>query len=164
MHTCSRVQKPSLITVSFTFEGEAIGRMQAEALLVALNGKDAPAMVMIHGSPTDPNAALLKKGVHAVLDGKVKFLKEYDTPDWSPDKAQEQMTQALTALSGQRIDAIYAANDGTAGGVIAALKAAGAPIPPVSGQDAELAAIQRVVAGEQHLTIYKAIGMAVLAM
>lgn len=140
-----------------TFEGEAIGRMQAQALLTALAGTPMPALVLINGSPTDNNATLLKRGVHSVLDGKVKILKEYDTPDWSPDKAQEEMTQALTALAGQKIDGIYAANDGTAGGVIAALKAAGAPIPPVTGQDAEVAAVQRVLAGDQHLTIYKAI-------
>ncbi len=151
------IMNTDAVDLFVTFEGEAIGRMQAEALLKALGDTPMPAIVMINGGPTDPNAALLKKGVHAVLDGKVKILKEYDTPDWSPDKAQEQMTQALTALAGQTIDGIYAANDGTAGGVIAALKAAGAPIPPVTGQDAEVAAVQRVVAGEQHLTIYKAI-------
>ena len=86
-----------------------------------------------------------------------KVLKEYDTPDWSPDKAQDEMTQALTAL-GNHVDGVYAANDGTAGGAIAAMKAAGiAPLPPITGQDAELAAIQRIVLGEQYMTVYKAI-------
>ena len=127
------------------FEAEAIGRFQANALYEALGRSRALNIVMINGSPTDPNAALLKIGAHAVFDGRLNILKEYDTPDWSPDKAQEEMTQALTALSGQKLDGVYAANDGTAGGVIAALKAAGAPLVPVTGQDAELAALQRCV-------------------
>jgi D-xylose transport system substrate-binding protein len=83
--------------------------------------------------------------------------KEYDTPDWSPDQAQNEMQQALTAL-GNEVDGVYAANDGTAGGAIAAMKAAGLePLPPVTGQDAELAAIQRILDGEQYMTVYKAI-------
>jgi D-xylose transport system substrate-binding protein len=67
------------------------------------------------------------------------------------------MTQALTALNNQ-LDGVYAANDGTAGGAIAAMKSAGIkPLPPVTGQDAELAAVQRIVLGEQYMTVYKAI-------
>jgi D-xylose transport system substrate-binding protein len=139
------------------FEAESIGRFQAQALLDALKAKASPAVVMINGSPSDPNAALLKKGAHAVFEGHARILKEYDTPDWSPDKAQEEMTQALTALSGETLDGVYCANDGTAGGAIAAMKAAGAPLVPVTGQDAELAALQRIVAGEQYSTIYKAL-------
>ena len=112
---------------------------------------------MINGSPTDNNATLFKRGAQSVLDGKVFIAKEYDTPDWSPDKAQREMEQALTTLN-NRVDGVYAANDGTAGGAIAAMKAAGIqPLPPVTGQDAELAAIQRILAGEQHMTVYKAI-------
>lgn len=145
------------VDLFITFEGEAIGRLQARALLEVLAGKSMPAIVMINGAPTDNNALLLKRGAHSVLDGKVRILKEYDTPDWSPDKAQEQMTQAITALGDEKIDGVYAANDGTAGGAIAALKAAGIAMPPVTGQDAEQAAIQRVVAGDQFMTIYKAI-------
>ena len=89
----------------------------------------------------------------------VKIGKEYDTPDWSPDKAQQEMEQAITGLGKDGFDAVYAANDGTAGGAIAAMKSAG--IKPsdrsVTGQDAELAAIQRILAGEQFMTVYKAI-------
>jgi D-xylose transport system substrate-binding protein len=67
------------------------------------------------------------------------------------------MTQALTSVQNQ-FDGVYAVNDGTAGGVIAAMKAAGVkPLPPVTGQDAELAAVQRIVLGEQYMTVYKAI-------
>ncbi len=89
--------------------------------------------------------------------GKLTIAKEYDTPDWSPDQAQNEMQQALTAL-GNKVDGVYCANDGTAGGAIAAMKAAGlSPLPPVTGQDAELAGIQRILAGEQYMTVYKAI-------
>ena len=84
---------------------------------------------MINGSPTDNNASLFKAGAHRVLDGKVNVAKEYDTPDWSPDQAQTEMQQALTAL-GNKVDGVYAANDGTAGGAIAAMKAAGRPPSP----------------------------------
>jgi D-xylose transport system substrate-binding protein len=139
------------------FEVEKIGELQAKGLLDALAGKPEPRVVLIHGAPTDNNGRLLKKGVHRVLDGKVNIVLEYDTPDWSPDKARDEMSQALTATNGA-IDGVYAANDGTAGGALAALKAAGTnPLPPITGQDAELAAVQRIVLGEQSMSVYKAI-------
>src|SRR5205085_11306878 len=140
-----------------SFDNEQVGKLQGTSLLTALNGKTNPTVVMINGSPTDNNATLFKKGAHSVLDGKVTIAKEYDTPDWSPDKAQNEMQQALTAL-GNKVDGVLAANDGTGGGAIAAMKAAGLkPLPPVTGQDAELAAIKRILAGEQYMTVYKAI-------
>ncbi|WP_437635312.1 sugar ABC transporter substrate-binding protein [Sorangium sp. So ce854] len=140
-----------------SFDNESVGRLQGESLLAALGNKPNARVVMINGAPTDNNGMLFKKGAHSALDGNVQIVKEYDTPDWSPDKAQEQMTQALTALNNQ-IDGVYAANDGTAGGAIAAMKAAGIkPLPPVTGQDAELAAVQRILLGEQYMTVYKAI-------
>jgi D-xylose transport system substrate-binding protein len=140
-----------------SFDNEQVGKLQGQSLLDALKGKSNPTVVMINGAPTDNNAKLFKQGAHSVLDGKVNVAKEYDTPDWSPNKAQDEMSQALTALS-NKVDGVYAANDGTGGGAIAAMKAAGvSPLPPVTGQDAELAAIQRVLAGEQYMTVYKAI-------
>lgn len=143
-----------------TFDAVAIGVAQAQALLAAFGKRETPPrVVLINGSPTDDNAVQLKRGVHQVLDGKVEIAAEYDTPDWSPDKAQQEMTQALTALAGKQLDGVYAANDGTAGGVIAAVKAAGVPMPIVTGQDAEIAAIQRIASGDQYCTIYKAIGV-----
>jgi D-xylose transport system substrate-binding protein len=140
-----------------SFDNTKVGQLQGSALLQGLSGKTGASVVMINGAPTDNNAKLFKQGAHSVLDGKVTIAKEYDTPDWSPDKAQTEMQQALTAL-GNKVDGVYAANDGTAGGAIAAMKAAGvSPWPPVTGQDAELAAIQRIVAGQQYMTVYKAI-------
>jgi D-xylose transport system substrate-binding protein len=140
-----------------SFDNERVGRLQGEALLSALGGRADATVVMVNGSPTDANAAQFKRGAHAALDGKVRVVREYDTPDWSPEKAQDQVQQALTSL-GNKVDGVYAANDGTAGGAIAALKAAGVnPLPPVTGQDAELAAIQRILTGEQRMTVYKPI-------
>ena len=147
-----------------SFDNEKVGMLQAQSLVDDLDsmGLTDPQIVMINGSPTDNNAGLFKQGAHSVFDplveaGSLTIAKEYDTPDWSPDQAQNEMQQALTAL-GNKVDGVYAANDGTAGGAIAAMKAAGLePLPPVTGQDAELAAIQRILDGEQYMTVYKAI-------
>src|SRR5229473_223270 len=135
----------------------ALGALQGTALLTALNGKANASVVMINGDPADNNAKLFKQGAHSILDGKVNIKFEYDTPSWSPDKAQQEMAGALVALK-NKVDGVLAANDGTGGGAIAAMKAAGVtPLPPVTGQDAELAAIQRILLGEQYMTVYKAI-------
>ena len=145
-----------------SFDNEQVGKLQAQALLdklKATSGGKKPTIVMINGSPTDNNATLFKKGAHSVLDGQVNIAAEYDTPDWSPDKAQTEMDQAITKLGKNGFDGVYAANDGTAGGAIAAMKAAGIDpsTKPTTGQDAELAGIQRIILGEQYMTVYKAI-------
>ena len=145
-----------------SFDNEQVGKLQAQALLEKLkatSGGKKPTIVMINGSPTDNNATLFKKGAHSVLDGQVTIAAEYDTPDWSPDKAQTEMDQAITKLGKNGFDGVYAANDGTAGGAIAAMKAAGIDptTKPTTGQDAELAGIQRIILGEQYMTVYKAI-------
>jgi D-xylose transport system substrate-binding protein len=140
-----------------SFDNAAVGALQGNALLAALNGKANATVVEINGDPADNNAKLFKQGAHSVLDGKVNIKKEYDTPGWKPDNAKTEMQGALVAL-GNKVDGVLAANDGTAGGAIAAMKAAGLkPLPPITGQDAELAAIQRIVAGDQTMTVYKAI-------
>jgi D-xylose transport system substrate-binding protein len=147
-----------------SFDSRRIGRLQGEALVRELasrrSGPDDPpqGVLMVNGSATDPNSAALEAGVADAFEGApIEVLAAYDTPDWSPDKAQEWVTGQLTQYSAQ-VDAVYAANDGTAGGAISAMKAAGLdPVPPVTGQDAELAAIQRIVTGDQSMTVYKAI-------
>jgi D-xylose transport system substrate-binding protein len=142
-----------------TFDNENVGKEQGKALLEALKAGGDPKrgqIVMINGSPTDPNAADFKKGAHSVLDGAVNIGFEINTPDWSPDKAQQEMEQALTKVGAKNVIGVYCANDGTASGAIAALKGQGIkPLPPITGQDAELAGIQRVLAGDQYMTIYK---------
>jgi D-xylose transport system substrate-binding protein len=141
-----------------SFDNVRQGRIEAHTLLSKLGGNgDGKSIVMINGSATDPSAGDYKKGAHQVFDASgVDIAKEYDTPDWSPDKAQLEMEQATTALGKENIDAVYSANDGMAGGAIAAMKSAGLDPQrvPVTGGDAEVAAIQRILAGEQYMTIY----------
>jgi D-xylose transport system substrate-binding protein len=144
-----------------SYDNEKVGQLQGTALVNKLkeDGNPTGPIVMINGSPTDANAALFKKGAHSVIDpAGVKVAKEYDTPDWSPDEAQNEMQQAITALGNNGFNGVYAANDGTAGGAIAAMKSAGIDpaTKPTTGQDAELEGIQRIIAGEQYMTVYKA--------
>ena len=90
----------------------------------------------------------------------LEVVAEYDTVQWEPGNAQQFVTDTIAKVGADTIDGVYAANDGTAGGAIAALTGAGvapADLPPVTGQDAELAAVQRIVAGEQFMTVYKSI-------
>lgn len=145
-----------------SFDNEKVGELQATALVDKLK-KDGVApgdggIIMVNGSPTDNNATLFKAGAHKVIDPSgYKVLAEYSTPGWDPAQAQNWVAGQLTQFSSQ-IKGIYAANDGTAGGAIAAVKAAGInPIPPTTGQDAELAGIQRILAGDQYMTVYKAL-------
>ena len=144
-----------------SYDNAKVGELQATALTekLATDGVATGALVMINGAPTDNNATLFKEGAHSVLDtSDYEIGVEYDTPEWSPDEAQQEMEQAITRLGADGFVGVYAANDGTAGGAIAAMKAAGIdPLPPITGQDAEVAGIQRILAGEQYMTIYKAI-------
>ncbi|HSV37208.1 MAG TPA: substrate-binding domain-containing protein [Nocardioidaceae bacterium] len=142
-----------------SFDNERVGQLQAEALVEAMGDKGS--ILMLNGSPTDPNAGQFKSGAHSVLDSSgVKILKggEYDNPDWSPNNAQDFVADKLSVFDPSQINGVYAANDGQAGGVVAALTGAGVAVdalPPITGQDSELAAIQRIVAGEQYMTIFK---------
>jgi D-xylose transport system substrate-binding protein len=144
------------ISAYTSFDNEEVGKTQGEALLKALGSKATKSskIVMINGSVTDPNAAQFKKGAHSVLDGKVTIAKEYDTKEWSPDNANSEMEAAISSVGKGKIAGVYSANDGMAGGIITALNAAGIKVP-VTGQDAELAGVQRIVAGEQYMSVYK---------
>src|SRR4051794_20406843 len=143
------------------FNSPSVGKIQGKALVDKLKAdKKSGSIIMINGAPTDNNAKLFKQGAHSVIDGSgFKVAKEYDTPDWSPDKAQTEMEQAITAVGKGKFVGVYAANDGTAGGAIAAMKSAGIDPKtiPTTGQDAEVAGIQRILAGEQYMTVYKPI-------
>jgi D-xylose transport system substrate-binding protein len=142
-----------------SFDNETVGRMQGEALVEAMGGSGG--LLMLNGAPSDPNAGQFKAGAHSALDNAgVKILAEYDNPDWSPDNAQKWTSDQLAKFDPSQVKGVYAANDGQAGGVVAALTGAGVAedaLPPITGQDAELAAIQRIVAGQQEMTIYKPI-------
>jgi D-xylose transport system substrate-binding protein len=141
------------------FDSNAVGKLQGQALLDKLTamGKTNANVLWINGSPKDNNATLFKAGAHSVLDGKVKIVKEDAMANWLAKEAQTITEAAIASFGKTGFDAVYVANDGGAGGVIAALKAGGVDpkTHPVTGQDAELAGIQRIIAGEQFMTIYK---------
>lgn len=142
-----------------SFDNEGIGRAIAQSLVDHLEATGVPAgsgVLQINGSPTDAAAGLIRDGIDSALDAsEYVTLAEFDTPDWAPPKAQEWTAGQVTRF-GDEIVGIVAANDGTAGGAIAALRAAGVdPIPPVTGNDATTAALQRIISGDQYNTISK---------
>ncbi|MEO8438303.1 MAG: substrate-binding domain-containing protein, partial [Chloroflexota bacterium] len=143
------------------FDSNSVGKLQGQALLDKLTamGKTNPKLLWINGSPKDNNATLFKAGAHSVLDGKVQIVKEDAMANWKPEEAQAITEAAIASLGKTGFDGVYVANDGGAGGVIAALTAGGIDpkTVPVTGQDAELAAVQRIVAGTQFMTVYKPI-------
>lgn len=144
-----------------SFDNEAIGKAISESLIKHLKAsnvtaKEGEGVLEINGSPTDAAAGLIKKGIHEGLDKSgYPILAEYDTPDWAPPKAQQWASGQITRF-GKKILGVVAANDGTGGGAIAAFKAAGLdPVPPVTGNDATIAALQLIIAGDQYNTISK---------
>ncbi|WP_329214472.1 substrate-binding domain-containing protein [Streptomyces sp. NBC_01485] len=139
------------------FDGLQVGRLQGEALLKATENKSGrPTVVMVNGDPTSANAALYREGALSALTGEVRIGRSYNTLDWSTQNAHVNMSAAIAALGPDRIDGVLAANDSIAAGVVAALKRAGVTtFPPVTGQDADLDAVRRIVKGEQYMTVYK---------
>jgi len=143
-----------------SFDNQGIGRAISESLVQHLEAigvaKNAGGVLQINGSPTDAAAGLIRDGVHEGLAASgYTTLAEFDTPDWFPANAQE-WTSGQIQRFGDQIVGIVAANDGTGGGAIAALKAAGVdPLPPVTGNDATIAALQLIIAGDQYNTISK---------
>ncbi|MBL4806474.1 MAG: D-xylose ABC transporter substrate-binding protein [Rhodobacteraceae bacterium] len=139
-----------------TFDNVEVGRMQARAVLAAMPTGN---YVMIKGSPTDPNADFLRGGQQEILQaaidaGDITIIAEAYTDGWSPANAQRNMEQILTA-NDNNVDAVVASNDGTAGGVVAALTAQGLEGLPVSGQDGDHAALNRVALGTQTVSVWK---------
>ncbi len=139
-----------------TFDNVEVGRMQARAVLAAAPKGN---YVMIKGSPTDPNADFLRGGQQEILQpaidsGAIKIIAEAYTDGWLPANAQRNMEQILTA-NDNKVDAVVASNDGTAGGVVAALTAQGMQGIPVSGQDGDHAALNRIAKGTQTVSVWK---------
>jgi D-xylose transport system substrate-binding protein len=140
-----------------SFDNVAVGEMQAGALAQL---KPKGNYYLLGGAPTDNNAKMLREGQMKVLQplvdkGDIKIVGKQWVKDWSGSEAMSIVENALTA-NGNKIDAVVASNDGTAGGAIQALaaqKLAGKVL--VSGQDADLAAVRRVIAGTQAMTVYK---------
>lgn len=139
-----------------TFDNVEVGRMQARAVFAA---QPTGRYVMIKGSPTDPNADFLRGGQQEILQaaidsGDITIVAEAYTDGWLPANAQRNMEQILTAAD-NGVDAVVASNDGTAGGVVAALTAQGMEGIPVSGQDGDHAALNRVASGTQTVSVWK---------
>lgn len=144
-----------------SFNNEGIGKAIAESLVSHLKAQNVPTggetgLLEVNGSPTDAAAGLITKGIHAGLkDSGYKVLAEYDTPEWAPPKAQQWVSGQISRF-GKKIVGVVAANDGTAGGTVAAFKAAGVnPVPPITGNDATIAGLQLIIAGDQYNTISK---------
>ncbi|MDH6702778.1 substrate-binding domain-containing protein [Streptomyces sp. MAA16] len=146
------------IDAYISFDNELVGEVQGRTLMDAL-GQDSDSsakIVMMNGSPTDPNAKQFKAGAMSELNGKVTIARSYDTKDWKPENAEANMTAAIDAIGKDNIAGVYSANDGMAGGILKALQSAGVTdLPPITGQDAELDAVRRIVAGEQYMSVYK---------
>lgn len=149
-----------------SFDSEKVGEYEAEYVMNAVKDKmdqgQKIKVAYVGGSQTDNNAHLLKKGSFKILQplidaGKVEIVFNQFTIDWNPDRAYENLKGYLSK-NNAKVDAVVAANDGTAFGVITALKEYNLDGKvPVSGQDAELAALQRIVNGTQIITVYKPI-------
>lgn len=150
------------VAVYVSFDNVRVGELQAETLSEKLKEDGSPKgpIVMINGDPADSNAALFKEGAQKGFEtASVEVAKEYDTPGWLASNAQNEMQQAITALGKDGFAGVYAANDDTGGGAIAAMKGAGIDPEerPTTGQDATVAGVQRILVGQQYMTVYKAI-------
>lgn len=145
-----------------TFDNVRVGELQARFLADRLPPTGPLRLVRIYGAKTDNNAKLFKQGQDNILQpliaaGKVEVVHEDWADDWKPENAKKIMNAAITRV-GTQIHAVLASNDGTAGGAIQALteeNLAGKII--VTGQDADLAACQRIANGTQTMTVYKPI-------
>lgn len=141
-----------------TFDNVGVGRLMAKSMLE--KGKDEGNFAFIKGDKGDPNATFLFQGITEVLkpnldSGKIKNVCETFTDGWKPDNAQRNMEQCLTA-NDNNIDAVISENDGMASGVVAALEAQGlAGTVPVTGQDGDKAALNRVALGTQLVSVWK---------
>jgi D-xylose transport system substrate-binding protein len=149
------IENPNVFYV--TFDNKEVGRMQARAIFKA---RPSGNYAFIKGSAADPNADFLFSGQMEVLKdaigcGAIKNVGESYTDGWLPANAQRNMEQILTKNNNQ-VDAVVASNDGTAGGAIAALAAQGlAGSVPVSGQDGDHAALNRIALGTQTVSVWK---------
>jgi D-xylose transport system substrate-binding protein len=150
------------VAIYVSFDNVRVGELQAESLSEKLKEDGSPKgpIVKINGDPADSNAALFKEGSNKGFEASgVEIAKEYDTPEWSATNAQNEMQQAITAIGKDGFAGVYAANDDTGGGAIAAMKSAGIDPEerPTTGQDATVAGVQRILIGQQYMTVYKAI-------
>ncbi|HEX2103782.1 MAG TPA: sugar ABC transporter substrate-binding protein [Solirubrobacteraceae bacterium] len=146
-----------------SFDNVAVGRLQGQGLIDCLNDKKVtnPRIAELNGSPTDNNATLFKQGYDSVLDplyksGKATKVADQSVPDWDNQRALTIFEQMLQK-NNNRIDGVLAANDGLGNAAISALKQRKLDPIPVTGQDATAEGIQNILAGDQCMTVYKAI-------
>jgi D-xylose transport system substrate-binding protein len=144
-----------------SFDNVAVGKLQGEGLVKCLEGKSNPNIAELNGSPTDNNATLFKQGYDSVLDplydgGKAKKVADQSVPDWDNQQALTIFEQMLQKTN-NKIDGVLAANDGLGNAVISALKQRKLPQIPVTGQDATAQGLQNILAGDQCMTVYKAV-------
>jgi D-xylose transport system substrate-binding protein len=142
--------------VYISYDNSKVGTLQGEGLKKCLGDKDAN-IIYLNGSPTDNNATLFSSGAHSVLDKVTKYKKvaEQAVPDWDNEQAVTIFEQLYTKVDG-KVDGVYAANDGLAGGVISILKKNGQNGKvPVTGQDASVEGLQNILTGDQCMTIQK---------
>jgi D-xylose transport system substrate-binding protein len=150
-----QIEDPNVLYM--TFDNVGVGRLMAQEMLKV---KDKGNFAIINGDKGDPNAAFLNRGMKEVLQpkldsGDIKIVGEASSDGWKPENAQKNMEQILTANNNQ-IDAVLSENDGMAGGVVAALAAQGlAGTVPVTGQDGDKAALNRVALGTQLVSVWK---------
>ena len=145
-----------------SFDNVRVGKLQGESLIKGLKaqGHAAGPVVFLAGDPADNNAKLFKQGANSALTaGGVKVAKSFDTPGWLASTAQNEMQQAITALGNGGFQGVLASNDDLGGAAIAAMKSAGIKPAsrPTTGQDATVAGLQRILIGEQYMTVYKPI-------
>ena len=150
-----QIEHPSVLYM--TFNNVGVGRLMTEEMVKV---KKEGNFAIIKGDPGDPNAAFLLQGMMEVLkpyidSGKIKIVAEASSDGWKPENAQKNMEQILTS-NDNKIDAVLSENDGMAGGVVAALTAQGLQGDvPVTGQDGDKAALNRVAQGTQLVSIWK---------
>lgn len=142
--------------VYISYDNSKVGALQGEGLQKCLGEKKSD-IIYLNGSPTDNNATLFSEGAHSVLDADDNYtnVAEQSVPDWDNDEAVTIFEQLYTKVSG-KVNGVYAANDGLAGGVISILKKNGQNgTVPVTGQDASIEGLQNILTGDQCMTIQK---------
>ncbi|MCI2238638.1 substrate-binding domain-containing protein [Paenibacillus sp. TRM 82003] len=151
-----RLVKDAPLDYYVSFDGGAVGEIGARAILDAVGERAGQgAVVMLQGDPADNNAGLFAAGAHSVLDGEVEIAADRSVAGWSAEQAEVEMAAALRELGGRELLGVYTSYDGLAAGALEALTAAGYGGVPITGQDAEVAALQRILAGTQTMTVFK---------
>ena len=145
-----------------SYDADAVGSQMAKAVVAALpetGPKDPSAVLLVNGAQTDANGVEIKRAVHRVLHrADVRILAELDPETWSDTEAADWVSGQLARHPARTLEAILAANDTQAAGVAAALteaKVSPATWPMVTGQDADLDALRRIILGQQALTVFK---------